>query len=91
MRTVSISSIGYVPGEPPRDPEQLQRYLREEFTKISVAIALLAAGHIDKTYAAPAKPRDGDIRYADGTTWNPGSGQGIYYYKASGPAWVLLG
>jgi hypothetical protein len=89
MRTVSISSIAYTPGDPPRDPEQLQRYLREEFTKISVAISLLAAGHIDKTYAAPVKPRDGDVRYADGTTWNPGSGAGVYLYKGS--AWAFLG
>ena len=27
------------------------------------------------------KPRDGDIRYADGTDWNPGgTGEGIYAF-----------
>lgn len=85
------SSIVYAPGLVPREPLQLQQFLELELLKIKAAIDLLAAGHIDKTYAAPAKPRDGDIRYADGTTWNPGSGQGIYYYKLSGPTWVFLG
>lgn len=36
----------------------------------------------------PRKPRKGLIVYADGTNWNPGSGEGIYVYKS---AWVLLG
>ena len=27
---------------------------------------------------------------ADGTNWNPGSGEGIYFYKESTSAWVQL-
>ena len=43
------------------------------------------------TVGGPAKPRDGDIRYADGANWNPGSGQGIYVYIDDGtPAWEKL-
>ena len=34
------------------------------------------------------KPRNGDIRYADGTNWNPGSGEGIYAY--TNDAWAKL-
>lgn len=41
------------------------------------------------TYVAPSKPRSGDIRLADGTQWNPGSGAGFYGYYGS--AWVKLG
>lgn len=37
----------------------------------------------------PDKPRSGDIVYADGTNWNPGSGQGFYGYYAG--AWHFLG
>lgn len=38
---------------------------------------------------APAKPRDGMVVLADGTNWNPGSGQGFYgYYNGS---WKRLG
>jgi hypothetical protein len=73
----------------PTKADELPIYLSEELPKLWNAIKLLSLGHIDKTYAAPDKPRDGDIRYADGTTWNPGSGIGIYYYKTN--TWVLLG
>ncbi len=38
---------------------------------------------------APDKPREGDTRLADGTHWNPGSGQGVYTFYAS--AWHKLG
>lgn len=89
MRTPSNASALYAPNDPPADPAQLQRYLREEMAKIAACVGTLAAGHLDKTYAPPAKPRDGDWRYADGTTWNPGSGQGFYYFN--GVAWSFLG
>jgi hypothetical protein len=89
MRTANISSIEYSPNQPPSNPAELQRYLIDEFQRISAAINALSAGHLDKSYAAPEKPRDGDIRYADGVTYNPGSGVGIYYYNGSN--WVFLG
>lgn len=38
---------------------------------------------------APDKPRDGLIAKADGTNWNPGSGEGVYCYY--GGSWHLLG
>ena len=41
-------------------------------------------------YAAPARPLAGMVVYADGTTWNPGSGEGIYRYDLGG-AWVKVG
>lgn len=91
MRTPNLGSVSYAPGDPPADPAQLQRYLREEMAKVAAAIGALAAGHLDKSSAAPSKPRDGDIRYADGAVWNPGAGVGIYYYKGATSAWVLLG
>ena len=39
-------------------------------------------------YAAPDRLIDGMVVKADGTTWNPGSGAGVYAYVAS--AWVKL-
>lgn len=69
----------YVPGFLATDGD-LVRYLDSELNRISLVIAQLNAGHIDKTYAAPVRPRDGDLRYADGTEWNPGSGEGFYGY-----------
>lgn len=38
--------------------------------------------------SAPSSPQNGDIVYADGTSWNPGSGAGIYAYEAG--AWAKL-
>jgi hypothetical protein len=84
-----INTPLYVAGQPPSDPRQLPRYLEQEFQKIALAVKQLAAGHLDVTYVAPAKPRQGDVRYADGTEWNPGAGEGIYRYD--GATWVGLG
>lgn len=89
MKTPSISSISYAPGVVPSEVVQLQRFVEDELRKIAGAFALLASGHIDKTNVAPVKPREGDIRLADGTQWNPGSGAGVYaFYNA---AWHFLG
>lgn len=38
--------------------------------------------------AAPASPANGTLAYADGTSWNPGSGEGFYGRQAG--AWVKL-
>ena len=86
--TTTTNSAAYTPGPIPNNNGHLREYLQTELFKIAAAIELLANGHIDKTYVAPEKPRDGDLAYADGTTWNPGSGAGIYYYKAS--AWTFI-
>lgn len=40
-------------------------------------------------FVAPQNPREGMIVYADGTTWNPGQGEGVYVYTNG--AWVPLG
>lgn len=44
---------------------------------------------LDTLYAAPKKYREGTLVKADGTSWNPGSGAGVYCYRAS--AWRFLG
>lgn len=88
VRTPTIATIQYSPGPMPSDlPPSAQRYLEEELGKIAVAIQRLAEGHIDVTYAPPLKPRAGDIRYADGTQWNPGSGRGLYLHNGMNWSW----
>lgn len=89
MRPLNQNSVFYVPETPPSDASQLSAYIERELLKVKMAIDLLALGHLDETYVAPTKPRNGDIRYADGTSWNPGGGRGVYVYKGS--SWVLLG
>jgi len=36
----------------------------------------------------PPKPRRGTIAYADGTHWNPGSGEGPYFFN--GTVWTKM-
>jgi hypothetical protein len=83
MRTINNSSVFYAPEQVPADKEDLPAYIERELFKIKVAIDLLALGHLDETHVAPVKPRVGDLKLADGTNWNPGSGQGIYAYYNS--------
>ena len=90
MRAINLNAVQYGVGQIPDDAKDLPQFLTTELFKLKSAIDALAAGHLDKSYAAPAKPREGDIRYADGTTWNPtGAGQGIYAYYAA--TWHFLG
>lgn len=89
MRTPNLGSVQYQPGEVPRDPAQMQAFLRDELNKMAAAINALAAGHLDKQTVAPPKPRDGDIRYASGVGgWDPGAGAGIYWFNGS--VWAKL-
>jgi hypothetical protein len=87
MRTPNLGTISFNPEDPPSDPNELQNYLRRQNVLLQAAITALAAGHLDQTYVAPTKPRDGDIRYADGTSWAPGV-KGLYMHN--GTTWVLI-
>lgn len=91
MKPRNSNSIQLSGSTVPSSAEELPRYLNDEMARIWSAISALSIGHIDRTYAAPEKPRDGDIRYADGTTFNPGSGKGIYYYEIDSATWIKLG
>ena len=82
--------MAYEPLDPPQTAElaALAAWAFRELQRISITIRAVELGHLDKSYAAPVRPRDGDIRYADGTTWNPGTGAGIYWYN--GTTWTKL-
>ena len=45
---------------------------------------------LNVTYVAPVKPRAGMLAYADGTQWDPGSGEGLYRYTLAG-SWTKVG
>ena len=90
MRATNINTVQYGVGQIPDDAKDLPQFLTTELFKLKSAIDALAAGHLDTTYVAPIKPRDGDIRLCDGVSWNPlGTGQKFVGYR--GGAWVLLG
>jgi len=76
---------------PKRTPNEYnQGYLQDELGYISSAIEQQSLGFLDVTNVAPIRPRQGMIRYADGSNWNPNStGEGIYFFNSSG-SWVKL-
>ena len=83
-------SIKYSKAPVPSEAEDIPSYLHTELDRISAIISNLADGHFDVSNVAPDKPRTGDIRYADGSNWNPGStGEGVYIYLSTG-AWSKL-
>lgn len=90
MRPTTSSSASYQPASVPDDPAQLPRYLRELEVRLAAVIAALAAGHLDRVYVTPPKPRDGDVRYLDATI-APGSVRGVYFYDAPTTTWKPLG
>ena len=82
--------IRYEPAPVPDKTEDIPAYLRQEFSRMSGIINNIADGHFDVSNVAPDKPRTGDIRYADGSDWNPGAtGEGVYIYLSTG-AWSKL-
>jgi hypothetical protein len=91
VRTPSISTAFYAPGIAPSEPDELRRFLEDELRKIAASMALLAAGHIDKTAAAPTKPREGDIRLADGVLWKPNGAGAAGVWAFYNNTWNFLG
>ena len=84
------------PNPAPVDPMQLPDYLFNELNRLSEIIFNIDVMRLEQTYSEPGtektrltKPRNGDIRYADGTKWNPGgTGAGIYFFDGS--SWTKL-
>ena len=84
----------YAPAIPPViDDEDLRTVLAYLYMELrDVASSLQAIGQgvfLVRLFAAPVKPVPGQLVFADGTTWNPGSGQGLYIYY--GGAWHFAG
>ena len=76
----TVGPLRYAAAPVPEKPEALPNFLREELTEIQNGLNAIAEGQLDVVNAAPAKPRSGMSRYADGTSWDPGSGEGMYDY-----------
>jgi len=85
---VETSVVRYEPGPLPENVEDLGGYVVSELKRLGDIILNQSLMKIDRIHIEPTKPRTGDVRYADGTDWNPGSGEGIYFYN--GTSWVNL-
>jgi len=80
----------YTPNPVPDNPQDLPQYLLQEFQKIQGALEETPVNFIETTNVAPERIKQGDIVYADGSNFNPGSGEGIYFRNAAG-SWIKLG
>lgn len=76
--------------QPPTDEADIPQYLaklvpilQQYFNDPEVDSITLT-----KTHEAPERVEEGMVVYADGTDWNPGSGEGIYKYQSG--AWSLI-
>ena len=79
----------YTPNPVPENPEDLPKDLLEEFTKLQGALQENPVNFIEVKNVAPSRIKQGDIVYADGTNFNPGSGEGIYFRNSAG-SWIKL-
>ena len=73
---------------PTKTVHEISRLLGKSYD-IIVAGDKKSPPDFDVSNVVPSKPRAGDVRYADGSNWNPGSGQGLYIYLSTG-AWSKL-
>ena len=64
--------------------EEVARYLRGELERIAAETQRVEEGYREVLYVVPVKPRQGMVVYADGTSWNPGGGKGLYEYTGTG-------
>ena len=83
-------AVKYTPNPVPSSPEDLPQYLLLEFQKIQSALQENPINFIEVKNVAPSRIKQGDIVYGDGSNFNPGSGEGIYFRNAAG-SWVKLG
>ena len=85
-------TLFYVPRNAPPiaegDAAAVMAWAAKEFDAISQSLLEFNILKLAVLYAAPDRPRNGMIVYADGTSWNPGFGQGPYAYL--GGSWTKL-
>jgi len=80
----------YQPLVLPREPALLADAVQLELQRLALQLAEPQEYLMLKTlYAEPVRLREGMLVMADGTTWNPGSGAGVYAYR--GGSWRFLG
>lgn len=69
--------------------ETLLQFISTELEQLERSFTVSEFIRLKKLYAEPSRVYDGLVVYADGTTWDPGSGEGYYGYY--GAAWHKLG
>lgn len=83
----------YKPERPPKTEsvDEVLQWALQELEKASIVINNLSDGRCAALDVEPKKPRDGMIRKADGTNWDPGDGRGYYGFDEESGLWLPLG
>lgn len=82
--------MSYSPKVPPQDLKDILQFLDDEFMRVAQALNSSISGEYDILYNAPSRIFPGLVVYADGTSWDPGSGEGLYRRSLSN-TWVKVG
>lgn len=82
--------MSYNPQIPPQSVDDLVMFISEELVRIAQAYNNKIDGQHDILYKSPIRVKPGMVVYADGTSWNPGGGEGLYRYSLSG-SWIKIG
>jgi len=77
-----------IPAPPSTDVPDLLNWADQEFNAIEKAQYEQTVVDLRQVSREPVRPREGMIIVADGTNWNPGSGEGPYIYQNG--VWRLL-
>ena len=73
-----------------RELQLVVRWLEDELRNIAATFEVpeFEVIRMSTLHVEPSKKENGDVARADGTDWNPGSGEGIY--ERVGGAWSKL-
>lgn len=75
----------------PNSLEELSELVRRELLAIQQALGDQDVLNLPISHRAPEKTFPGQFIYADGTNFDPGSGQGVYVRNVANSAWRFLG
>jgi hypothetical protein len=71
--------------------DEMLTYLVRELREISRSMHEVDTIVLHHTHVEPEKLLDGMLVMADGASWDPGSGRGLYRYDADTSSWIFLG
>ena len=82
-----------IPWNPSQAPEKYDSlWLQRELNELKKALESASSDRgLKYLSAAPVRPYAGMEVLADGTNWDPGSGQGKYRRNADNDDWIFLG
>lgn len=83
--------MAYTAGKAPdiKTLEEMIAFVNRELLAVQRASQSFPVLQLEPQYKEPTRPRPGMLAYADGTAWDPGSGEGVYVLKLDN-TWAKL-